>query len=188
MGRWALVTNLTEKETVTFRVTAQGFFMMPGEIIEIADEAKTARLTAGVVQAGSTTTQIKTDELPTFVGGVSYEMTIGTETRAVSVLQSTASSSGSPATVVVTSAFSSAPSAGEFFVVKEVNGAKPRKYRVMGIMESEDGTVTVNATSYNEDKYNTVDLDTFFDAQIKSVAGVKVAPTVSRGSIVLRTS
>ena len=188
MGRWALVTNLTEKETVTFRVTAQGFFMMPGEIIEIADEAKTARLTAGVVQAGSTATQIKTDELPTFVGGVSYEMTIGTETRAVSVLQSTASSSGTPATVVVTSAFSSAPSAGEFFVVKEVNGAKPRKYRVMGIMESEDGTVTVNATSYNEDKYNTVDLDTFFDAQIKSVAGVKVAPTVSRGSIVLRTS
>ena len=69
MGRWALVTNLTEKETVTFRVTAQGFFMAPGEIIEVADEAKTAEVFAGVVQNGSTSTNVKVDKLRTFVAG-----------------------------------------------------------------------------------------------------------------------
>jgi predicted phage tail protein len=183
MGRWALVTNLTEKETVTFRVTAQGFFMMPGEIIEVVDEAKTAQVFAGVVQEGSTSTNVKVDKLPAFVGGKSYEVTIRTETKPVNTVQSIASNA-----IVVTSGFGVVPAAGELFIVKEVGGAKPRKYRVMGIMELEDGTVTINATAYNEDKYNSVDVDTFFDAQIKSVAGVKVAPTVFKGSIVLRTS
>ena len=183
MGRWALVTNLTEKETVTFRVTAQGFFMSPGEIIEVVDEAKTARVFAGVVQAGSTSTNIKVDNLPAFVGGRSYEMIIDAETKPVSTIQSIASNA-----IVVTSGFSAVPAAGQLFVVKEVGGAQPRKYRVMGIMESEEGTVTITATAFNEDKYDTVDLNTFFDAGLKSIAGVRVTPKVVKGSIVLRTS
>ena len=88
----------------------------------------------------------------------------------------------------MTSGFGATPAAGELFVVKEVGGAKPRKYRVMGIMEGEDGTVTITATAYNEDKYDAVDSNTFFDAGVKSVAGVKVTPKVVKGSIVLRTS
>lgn len=183
MGRWALTTNLTEKETITFRVTAQGFFMMPGEIIEVVDEAKTARVFAGVVQEGSTSTNVKVDNLPTFVGGRSYEVTIRTETKPVSTIQSIASNA-----IVVTSGFGVTPAAGELFIVKEVGGAEPRKYRVMGIMEGEDGTVTITATAYNEDKYDAVDSNTFFDAGVKSVAGVKVTPKVVKGSIVLRTS
>ena len=183
MGRWALVTNLTEKETVTFRVTAQGFFMAPGEIIEVADEAKTAEVFAGVVQNGSTSTNVKVDKLPTFVGGSSYEMIVGTETKTVNTVQSIASNA-----VVVSSGFSEAPKTGHIFIVRKVGGAVPRKYRVMGILEGEEGTVTVTATAYNEDKYDAVDLNTFFDSGVKSMAGVRVTPKVVKGSIVLRTS
>jgi len=188
IGRWALVTNLTEKETVTFRVTAQGFLMMPGEIIEIQDDMKAAGLSAGVVQAGSTTTQINVDTQVSFTGGVSYELVIGSEVRPISTVQTAAVSSAASPKIVVSSAFSSAPDAGEFFLVRTVGGATPRKYRVIGIMESEDGSVTVTASAYNAEKYDTIDLSTFFDASVKSVSGVKVTPKVFKGSIVLRTS
>ena len=188
IGRWALVTNLTEKETVTFRVTAQGFLMMPGEIIEIQDDMKTAGLTAGVVQAGSTTTQVNVDTQVSFTGGVSYELVIGSEVRSISTVQTAAVSSAASPKIVVSSAFSSAPDAGKFFLVRTVGGATPRKYRVIGIMEGDDGSVTVTASAYNADKYDTIDLDTFFDASVKSVSGVKVTPKVFKGSIVLRTS
>jgi len=40
VGRWALLTNMNETETVTFKVAAEGFFLMPGEIIEIKDPYK----------------------------------------------------------------------------------------------------------------------------------------------------
>lgn len=188
IGRWALVTNLTEKETVTFKVTAQGFLMMPGEIIEIQDDMKTAGLTAGIVQAGSTTTQINVDTQVSFTGGVSYELVIGSEVRSISTIQTAAVSSATSPKIVVSSAFSSAPDSGEFFLVRTVGGATPRKYRVIGIMESDDGSVTITASAYNSEKYDTIDLSTFFDASVKSVAGVKVTPKVFKGSIVLRTS
>lgn len=188
IGRWALVTNLTEKETVTFKVTAQGFLMMPGEIIEIQDDTKTAGLTAGVVQTGSTTTQINVDAQVSFTGGVSYELVIGSEVRSISTIQTAAVSSAASPKIVVSSAFSSAPDSGEFFLVRTVGGATPRKYRVIGIMESDDGSVTITASAYNSEKYDTIDLSTFFDASVKSVAGVNVTPKVFKGSIVLRTS
>lgn len=189
IGRWALVTNLTEKETVTFRVTAQGFFMMPGEIIEIQDDTKTAGLTAGIVQAGSSTTQINVDtQVDLTEEGVAYELLIGSEIRLVDIVQTASVSNAVSPKVVVTSPFSSDPSAGDLFLIRKVGGGVPRKYRVVGIMEGEDGTVTVTASSYNEDKYDTIDLSTFFDASTKSIAGVNITPKVFKGSIVLRTS
>ena len=162
--------------------------MMPGEIIEIQDDTKTAGLTAGVIRSGSTTTSINVDAQVSFTGGVSYELVIGSEVRGISTIQTAATSSAASPKIVVTSAFSSTPDSGEFFLVRTVGGAKPRKYRVVGIMEGDDGAVTITASAYNEDKYNTVDLSTFFDASVKSVAGVKVTPKVFKGSIVLRTS
>ena len=55
-------------------------------------------------------------------------------------------------------------------------------------MEGDDGTVTVTATFHNASKYDTVDLGTFFDSGIASVAGITVTPTVDKGTIKLETS
>lgn len=51
IGRWALLTNMNETETVTFKVAAEGFFLMPGEIIEIRDPYKTFEDNRGNVPA-----------------------------------------------------------------------------------------------------------------------------------------
>ena len=188
MGRWALVTNLTEKETVTFRVSAEGFFMMPGELIEIRDEAKSARIVAGRVREGSTASTILVDTYSTLATGVAYEVTIGDETLGVAESQTRSQSTEAQPKIIPSSAFSQAPSAGDPFLLREQNGAKPRTYRVVGIMEGDDGTVTVTGTQYNADKYDTVDLGTFFDAGVASVASVTVTPTVDKGTIKLETS
>ena len=178
MGRWALLTNLTEKETVTFRVSADGFFLLPGELIEIADEAKTARITAGRVESGSTAGRINVNTPLSFASGTAYEITIGLETRGVNESASLAASA-----VIVSTDFTTAPSAGELFLIKEINGATPRTYRVVGLAEGGDGTVTITATAHNKDKFDAVDNSTFLDAQVRSVAGVNVVPQVSVGTI-----
>ena len=188
MGRWALVTNLTEKETVTFRVSAEGFFMMPGELIEIRDEAKSARIVAGRVREGSTASTILVDTYSTLANGVAYEVTIGDQTLGVAESQTRSQSTEAQPKIIPSSAFSQAPSAGDPFLLREQNGAKPRTYRVVGIMEGDDGTVTVTGTQYNANKYDTVDLGTFFDAGVASVASVTVTPTVDKGTIKLETS
>lgn len=178
IGRWALVTNLTEKETVTFKVSADGFFLLPGELIEIADEAKTAKIIAGRVESGSTTSRVNVDTPLSFDNGVAYEITIGDETRNI---RENASISASA--VLVSTDFTTAPSAGDLFLIRQVNGAKPRTYRVVGLSENEDSTVTVTAAVHNKDKFDIVDSSTFFDAQVRSVAGVNVVPQVSVGTI-----
>ena len=188
MGRWALVTNLTEKETVTFRVSAEGFFMMPGELIEIRDEAKSARIVAGRVRAGSTASTILVDTFSTLASGVAYEVTIGDQTLGVNESQTRNQSTQAQPKIIPSSSFSQTPSAGDAFLLREQSGAKPRTYRVIGIMEGDDGTVTVTATFHNASKYDTVDLGTFFDSGIASVAGVTVTPTVDKGTIKLETS
>ena len=178
MGRWALLTNLTEKETVTFRVSADGFFLLPGELIEIADEAKTARITAGRVESGSTVSRINVNIPLSFDSDAAYEITIGLETRGIREPASLAASA-----VLVSTDFTTAPSAGELFLIKEINGATPRTYRVVGLAEGGDGTVTITATAHNKDKFDAVDNSTFLDAQVRSVAGVNVVPQVSVGTI-----
>jgi predicted phage tail protein len=178
MGRWALLTNLTEKETVTFRVSADGFFLLPGELIEIADEAKTARIIAGRVESGSTASRINVDTPLSFTSGIAYEITIGNETQSIRENASIAASA-----VLVSNDFTTAPSAGDLFLIKEVNGAVPKTYRVVGLAEGDDGTVTVTATAHNKDKFDAVDSATFLDAQVRSVAGVNVVPRVSVGTI-----
>lgn len=178
MGRWALLTNLTEKETVTFRVSADGFFLLPGELIEIADEAKTARIIAGRVESGSTASRINVDTPLSFTSGIAYEITIGNETQSIRENASIAASA-----VLVSNDFTTAPSAGDLFLIKEVNGAVPKTYRVVGLAEGDDGTVTVTATAHNKDKFDAVDSSTFLDAQVRSVAGVNVVPRVSVGTI-----
>jgi predicted phage tail protein len=159
-------------------VSADGFFLLPGELIEIADEAKTAKIIAGRVESGSTTSRVNVDTPLSFDNGVAYEITIGDETRNI---RENASISASA--VLVSTDFTTAPSAGDLFLIRQVNGAKPRTYRVVGLSENEDSTVTVTAAVHNKDKFDIVDSSTFFDAQVRSVAGVNVVPQVSVGTI-----
>ena len=180
--------QLDRKRDRNVPVPAEGFFMMPGELIEIRDEAKSARIVAGRVRAGSTASTILVDTFSTLASGVAYEVTIGDQTLGVNESQTRNQSTQAQPKIIPSSSFSQTPSAGDAFLLREQKRSKARTYRVIGIMEGDDGTVTVTATFHNASKYDTVDLGTFFDSGIASVAGVTVTPTVDKGTIKLETS
>jgi predicted phage tail protein len=184
IGRWILLSNLNETETVTFRVSAEGFFLMPGEVIEIADPYKSIGIYAGtIVSAGSNAVVIDRDVA--LEVGKSYQIIIRTGDGNEFVATVT-NSPGATDTITFSPGFTEIPEVPAAWIIRELN-AEPRKYRVVGLNE-DSGIVTVLATSYYAEKYDLVDSQTSLSAQTTSVAGITVTPTVTAGNIVIRNT
>lgn len=184
VGRWALLTNLNETETVTFKVTAEGFFLMPGEIIEIADPYKSVGIYAGMLAAAGTGAVVL-DRPVVLRAGKTYEIIIRTG-DGIDLISTVTSSPGSVDNITFAPSFNQAPSLPAAWIIRE-KGAQPRKYRVIGLNE-DDGVVTVLATAYYESKYSIADSSTLLSPQTTSIAGLAVTPVVSAGSIILQST
>ena len=181
IGRWILLTNQLETEMVTFKVATEGFFVLPGEIIGIADPAKGGKRYGGRVISGSSSSSIAIDAPFTIVGGASYSLSIALsgalETRVV------VNGAGATSAISVSPAFSAAPEAGAVWVLQE-NGSGLRKFRVISVNE-DDGMVTVLASFYEETKFSLTDESTILSARRSSAGANLVVPRVSGGSIIL---
>lgn len=184
VGRWALITNLNETETVTFKVAAEGFFLMPGEIIEIADPYKSVGIYAGMLSAAGTSAVVLDREV-SLATNKSYEIIIRTG-DGLDLTAAVTNSPGATDNITFSPSFTTEPELPAAWIIREA-GAEPRKYRVIGLNE-DDGTVTVLASSYYEEKYSIVDDFTKLSSEITSIAGLTVTPVVNAGSIVLRTT
>ena len=180
IGRWALLTDQLETEAVTFKVAAEGFFLMPGEIIGIADPAKGQKRYGGRL-VSATTTSLVLDADFAFTGAA-YSLSVmlpdGTaQTRTVT------SGSGTKAAITVSPAFSVAPQAGAVWVLQE-NSQGVRKFRVLSAAE-DNGVVTVNAVTYAENKFALADNDTILGTARIGNAQQRVLPVIDNRSIIL---
>jgi predicted phage tail protein len=180
IGRWALLTDQLETEVVSFKVAAEGFFLMPGEIIGVADPSKGEKRYGGRI-VSATTTALTLDANFTFTGAA-YSLSVmlpnGTvQTRTVT------SGSGTKSAITVAPGFSTAPQAGAVWVLQE-NSQGVRKFRVISASE-DDGQVTVVAVLYVEAKYGLADSDTILSTARISNRQQRVLPIVRRGSIIL---
>ena len=180
IGRWALLTDQLETEVVSFKVAAEGFFLMPGEIIGVADPSKGEKRYGGRI-VSATTTALTLDADFAFTGAA-YSLSVmlpdGTvQTRAVT------SGSGTKSAITVAPGFSAAPQAGAVWVLQE-NSQGVRKFRVISASE-DDGQVTVVAVLYVEAKYGLADSDTILSTARISNRQQRVLPIVRRGSIIL---
>jgi predicted phage tail protein len=196
IGRWMLVTNLTEKETVTFKTSAQGLFLLPGEIIEIADVDRVGGIAAGIVASGATTTTVPLDREVTLLPGITYRLQTIVNDSSVLYSGTTAqqleeanegrdvtTAAGTHTSLSVSPVYTNPPSMGEAWFLRTTELVRKR-YRITGLTE-ENNVVTVLATAYNPDKYAVVDETTALDTQLRSVASLRVTPTVLPSSIVL---
>lgn len=196
IGRWMLVTNLTEKETVTFKTSAQGLFLLPGEIIEIADVDRVGGIAAGIVGSGATTTTIPLDREVTLLSGITYRLqtivndssvlysgTTAQQTEEANEGRDVTTAPGTHTSLSVSPAYTNPPSMGEAWFLRTTELVRKR-YRITGLSE-ENNVVTVLATAYNPEKYALVDETTVLDTQLRSVASLRVTPTVLSNSIVL---
>lgn len=182
LGKWTLLSDLGETETVSFKVGAEGFFVMPGEVIEIADPDKNTGILAGIAPsiAGST---ITLDRAVSLAPGISYEIIVN-DGNGNSLTRAVATGAGLHTVLSVSPSFPSELQGPAPWILRE-SVANPRPYRVVALTE-ENGTVTVLATSYNEDKFDIADTSARIDAQRTSVPRLNIVPVVSAGSIQLQ--
>ena len=180
IGRWALLTDQLETEAVTFKITAEGFFLMPGDVIGIADPIKNAKRHGGRVVSASTSSVVLDSDFA-FVNA-SYSLSVmlpngNSQTRTVT------SGSGTKNTVTVSPPFTAAPQAGSVWVLQE-NSEGVRKFRVLSATE-DNGIVTVIAVLYEESKYELADSGTILGTARIANRQQRVVPVVNGNTIVL---
>lgn len=182
IGKWILLSDLYETETVSFKTGAEGFFVMPGEVVEIADPDKNTGILAGIAPSINGT-NVTLDRPVVLASGISYQLIVSNE-NGNSITRAVTNSPGQYSSLTVSPSFPAELTGPAPWILRE-SVAQPRKYRVVGLTE-EDGVVTVLATSYYEAKFAEADNSARIDEQRTSVQRVNIVPVVSAGSIQLQ--
>jgi predicted phage tail protein len=183
IGRWTLLSDQLETEVVTFKVASEGLFILPGEIIGIADPAKEGKRYGGRV-VSSTTSAITIDAPFTIVGGSTYQASVMLPNGTIQT-RSLTNGAGSTSVLNLSSPLSSAPVAGAPWVLQE-NDSSVRKFRVTSLVE-DDGIVTILASLYDESKFSLADQNTLLSNYRGETNRPRVVPRVDGATIVLES-
>ena len=182
LGKWTLLSDLNETETISFKTGAEGFFLLPGEIIEVADPNKNTGLLAGISPALSGN-NVSLDRPVILAPGISYQIILN-DGNGNSIERSVTTGEGEHTVLSVAPSLPGSLEAPAPWILRE-SVAQPRCYRVAALSE-EEGIVTVLATAYYEAKFDLVDSSSRIDAQRTSVPRLNIVPVVSTGSIQLQ--
>ena len=184
IGRWMLLTNQLETSTVSFKVATEGHFVLPGEIIGIADPARQGKRFGGRI-VDATASAVTIDAPFTFIVGKSYSLTVTLESGAVQS-RTVTNGTGEASVVTISSPLSSLPVSGGMWVLQE-DGEGYELYRV-GAINEDSGELTIFATEYDPSKFTETDEATALGLSRTSVAGPQIVPGVNKNSIVLEVN
>jgi len=157
LGKWTLLSERNLTETCSFAVGIDsGIVLTPGMVVDIADPLRGGTRRSGRVSS-ATTTAITVDsdtdlsvtltENPT----ISVMMPTGlVETKSISTISGTV--------VTVASAFSEAPKAAAVWLIQTTD-IQSQQFRVVSVVDNNDGTVGVTALAYNQSIYDAVEQD-----------------------------
>ncbi|MHA3884560.1 TipJ family phage tail tip protein [Stutzerimonas degradans] len=171
-GRWALLTNLLETETVTFSVGLDGIRARPGQIIRVADNARAGRRIGGRLSA-ATATVITVDKVEGVQSGDELTCILPSgvaQTRSIVAVE------GHQLTVAP--AFDAAPVAQSVWAWESTSLAAQR-YRIVSIAESGPLEYAITASKYVEGKHAAVDSGAIISQRpITAIpSSVQAAPT-----------
>ena len=182
LGKWTLLSDLNETETISFKTGAEGFFILPGEIIEVADSNKNTGLLAGISPALGGN-NVSLDRPVVLAPGISYQIILN-DGNGNSIERNVTTGEGQHTVLTVSPSLPGSLEAPAPWILRE-SVASPRPYRVAALTE-EEGVVTVLATAYYEAKFDLVDSSARIDEQRTSVPRLNIVPVVSAGSIQLQ--
>jgi predicted phage tail protein len=149
VGRWALLSELTETETVTFQTGLEGVAVAPGSVIKVRDNYRYGRRLGGrVVSVDGTTITL---DSPIEVSGAKIHV-VGADGDL-----HTTTVNGDGAVLTMGAAMASPAVRGATWVVHIEGEAPPKDYRVMAVSDAGDGTYRVTALEHNKDKYALID-------------------------------
>lgn len=151
LGRWILLSELTETETVTFSTGMEGVAVAPGRVIKVRDNYRYGKRLGGRV-VESTTSKITLDS----------EVTLAIDDNVVYVIAPdgkthTSKVTGGGNVLSLSTPMEQPAVRGATWVLSVPGQAAPRDYRVVSVTEKEAGIYDVTALEHNAEKYQLVD-------------------------------
>ncbi len=159
LGRWILLTERYQSETVGFQTGLEGATLRPGQIIKIADPVRAGVRRGGRVSS-ATTNQITIDDL-SLVYSPSLTFSVVQPDNSIEEV-SVESIAGN--IVTVTPALSQAPQVGSIWIISDL-AVEPQQFRVLSVIENNEGLFEVTALAHNPDKFSAIDNDTILEPQ-----------------------
>ena len=172
-GRWMLLTEQTETETVSFQVSVEaGILLRPGMVVAISDPVRAALRVGGKITSATTNAIALDQPIPAWGSSpkISVVLPDGTvETRNIS--------SGSGSTVQVSSPFSAAPNSNSVWLI-EWTGLNSQLFRVITVSEQDGILFDCLCVAYNPNKFAEVELGVNLEPRpISVITNPPPAPT-----------
>lgn len=187
MGRWFLLTNKLETDTVTFSVSLDGTLVRPGKIVRVADNNRAGRRIGGRIRSATTTVLTLDAGVEIYIGDtitaimpdgtaesrviqgvgvpVSFDNTLVTMDQTEPTWDAT-STSENALVVTVSPAFPDIPVAHSIWAIDSTTLAT-QQFRVLSVQEDfagENMMYKVVATKRVTDKFDAVDTGTRIDS------------------------
>lgn len=164
---WSLDTEINQTEIVQFKMSFNGFDLFPGDIVELFDEDYAASRGAGRVISVTGTTVVLDREITLTVGSkIDVLLADGITIERRNIVET----AGTTSTVTVDSAFSQTVLAGADFIA--TLAVAPRQFRVIGLKQDDESTVSVEAVYHDPNKFSRVEQNINVPAAVFSAAPV----------------
>jgi predicted phage tail protein len=157
IGKWALLTNRLETESVTFSVGLDGTLARPGQIIRVADNDRAGRRIGGRLREATLDT-LTLDAQVTAEAGDTITLVMPTG-KAVSRVIKSASISDQVQRVVLTQPLSELPPAQSMWAI-DASSLAAQQFRVLSIAEDFTDTeikYSISAVKHVPSKYGAID-------------------------------
>jgi predicted phage tail protein len=179
IGKWALLTNRLETESVTFSVGLDGTLARPGQIIRVADNDRAGRRIGGRLR-NATLDTLTLDAHVTAEAGDTLTLVMPTG-KAVSRVIKAVSISGEAQRVVLTQPLSELPPAQSMWAIDSASLAA-QQFRVLSIAEDFTDTeikYSISAVKHVPSKFGAIDNGSRIERPPVTVIppGVQTPPT-----------
>lgn len=162
VGRWLLLTEKYETNTVTFAVGMDQILAMPGQIINVADAKRAGRRTGGRIASASmdvvgNTSQVTVDSMPVLAIGDDLICILpngAAQKRPVTAIVGN--------TVTVSPRFDDNPIPESIWAVESPT-LKTQLYSVISVGEGEGLTAVITALQHEPGKFDAVDNGTYIE-------------------------
>ncbi|TXH41776.1 MAG: DUF1983 domain-containing protein [Desulfurellales bacterium] len=156
LGRWALYSDTSETEVVSFSTGLEGSLCYPGQVIDIQDSKRTGERFSGRV-VSATSTSITIDSPITITAGThTLELIVPNGNDIQMVTKTLTNGAGSTSTLTWSGALTEVPVAGAMWVVASPS-LVPTTWRILTINEAEPNIYQILAVSHNPDKFAAVE-------------------------------
>lgn len=172
-GRWAIDTELNQTEIVQFKMSLNGFDLMPGDIIKLYDEDYAATVGAGRIVSVSGTTVVLDREVAITLGSkIDVTLADGKTIEQRNISQTT----GNHSTITTDSNFSQSVLEGADYII--TSAVAPRQFKILALKQDEPNIITVEAVFHDPDKFARVEADVNLPSQtfVNTTVGLPTAP------------